>query len=292
MLGSKWRKPAVVVASAMAAAALTVRTAVADDAPPASQPAAGAILASSTNNPSSPDLRAVQQTLAQVVEQASAGGHCRQLVGLLSKGNRDAIGDVDPVSWADVDREVDRFRKTWQSQFGVGFNLEDKEAFVFAEPNVRMLRGTDRDAVLAEARRVAGSSEVKADIDAAPNGAKANAGKAVVMMAAEGSARPLTLFVISEGKDKDGQPAWRIEVPSGVSARSLHDSLLHHLKVVTDSRASWPSNIDQAYSFVSHHLLAAVAERPGPVSPREPGSTAMPAGGLSVPIETPAVPQR
>ncbi len=295
MVGWKWRKPAAAaVLAGAAAAAFATRTTVAQDAtmpsatPPATQPAGGLPVASSTSNPSSPDLRAVQQTLGQVAGEASQGGHARQLVAILAKANRDAIGTVDETSWADVDHEVDRFRKTWQSQFGVGFDLNDKEAFVFAEPNVRMLRGTDRQAVLAEARKVALSGDVKAEIDAAPDAAGRNAGKAVVMMGAEGSAKPLTLFVVSEGKTDKGDPIWRVEVPSGVSARSLHDSLLHHLKVVTDSRASWPSNIDQAYGFVAHHLLAAVAEKPVPLSDRE---SAAKATGSAVETIVPATPK-
>lgn len=262
----RWQRRLVAVLAA-SVAAVAVRATVAEPATsqptgadaPTTGPAGAAGVAVSTNNPSSPDLRAVQQTLGRLADAESKAGHAADFLALLSKANREDVGPIDPVAWGDVDREIERFRLTWQGQFGSGFDLNDKEAFVFAEPNVRMLRGVDRATVLAQARKMASTPAQIAAIEQAPRGETATSAKAVVMLRAEGSAKPLALFVVNE-KDAKGQPAWRVEVSGRVTGPALHDSLLRHLRTLSDTRASWPSNIDQGYSFAAHHLLAAITE--------------------------------
>ena len=41
-----------------------------------------------------------------------------------------------------------------------------------------------------------------------------------------------------------------------MTATTLHDSLLQHLGAVTANQTRWPTDVDQAYVYVTQHLLA------------------------------------
>jgi len=54
--------------------------------------------------------------------------------------------------------------------------------------------------------------------------------------------------------------SWRIDLPDNVDGAKLHDSLLKHLTMVDEHKDQWPSDVNEAYRMVTHHVMAALFE--------------------------------
>ena len=197
--------------------------------------------------PSTPAVKAVQDLLGKSVTAVIAGHHGHDLVALLTKADRDRIGDPPAGDWSDVDAAAEAFQSAWQAQYGASFNVSDKIPLAFTEPTMHV------DGLTPTTGPTTG--------DAAAAG---RPGSAPVTVTLTGPARRsgVLLHVIHDGP-ADGD--WRLSLPATVTAASLHDSLLRHLKVVTENQKSWPTDVGQAYVYATQHLLAAVGE---PTPPR------------------------
>jgi hypothetical protein len=57
---------------------------------------------------------------------------------------------------------------------------------------------------------------------------------------------------------KEHVSGWRFDISNSMNGQMLHDSLVKHLQMVTDHPEQWPSDIDQAYGLVGHHVLMAL----------------------------------
>jgi hypothetical protein len=65
---------------------------------------------------------------------------------------------------------------------------------------------------------------------------------------------------------KEHLSGWRFDVSNTMTGQMLHDSLVKHLTMVTDHPEQWPSDIDQAYGLVGHHVLMALYNVEMPMS--------------------------
>jgi hypothetical protein len=78
-----------------------------------------------------------------------------------------------------------------------------------------------------------------------------------VILSDPGRHSSASLHLVNEGTSGI---EWHFELPDGVTAAALHDSLLRRLDALAADQASWPTDVDQAYVYVTQHVLAAVGE--------------------------------
>ena len=187
--------------------------------------------------PSTPDMKAVQDLLGRAADDATTPGRSAELITLLARRDRDRIGS--PAGWADVDRAADGFRDAWRARFGLSFKLADKIPIVITEPVVHVTSMTPTDAAPSTQPRSSRRQSV------------------TVELSDPGRHSVATLHLVNEGK---GKAEWHFDVPDAVTAAALHDSLLRHLTAVTADQSAWPTDVDQAYVYVTQHVLAALAE--------------------------------
>ena len=58
--------------------------------------------------------------------------------------------------------------------------------------------------------------------------------------------------------------SWKINVPDSVDANKLRQNLQDHLTAIGQMSTEWPSDENQAYRTVAHHILMAVLDVPVP----------------------------
>jgi hypothetical protein len=84
-----------------------------------------------------------------------------------------------------------------------------------------------------------------------------------VELPATASQPPLVVHLLNEGTMV---ASWKIDLPTTINADRLHDSLLRHLTWLDEHRASWPTEMSEAYQAVSREMLAALIDAANPQS--------------------------
>jgi hypothetical protein len=260
-------------------------------------------------SPRSPAKSDIQNLLAQVTEAAVGKDEMPTLVSYLSKPDRDAIGDVRARQWADLDGRADQFHKDWQAMFGISFRLSDKQSVIYGDDSFPIRPGNEAsenatDGLSAGPGRP-GQDQLKgpttqpaAGTMPSDMGAMGGAGaatspsafpnvpptgmdtmgenpsqneaiavrSATVELPATATAKPLIVHLVNEGTMV---ASWKIDLPTAITADRLHDSLLRHLTWLDEHRASWPTEINEAYQAVSREMLAAMIEAAAPEQPAD-----------------------
>ena len=79
---------------------------------------------------------------------------------------------------------------------------------------------------------------------------------ATVVIPASHGMPEATLHLSNEGTLAD---RWKIDVPDTLSAQQLRSNLEQQLSQLGDKN-SWPSDVNDAYRMVTHHVLLAISE--------------------------------
>ncbi len=185
--------------------------------------------------PSTPDMKAVQDLLGRATGDATTAGRTADVLKLISRADHDRLGT--PGDWADVDRAADAFRAAWQARFGLSFTLADKIPIVMTEPAVHVT-GLEPSG---------GGSSTQPSTERKTN--------VTVVLADPGGHAAVDVRLVNEGT---GKADWHVVLPAAATAATLHDGLLRELSVITADQAKWPTDVDQAYVYVTQHVLAAV----------------------------------
>ncbi len=249
-------RPAAVLTLALGTAvAVSAGPALALQASPETNPP-GPVMAQGTRGaadpapitPSTPDMKAVQDLLGRAAGAAVTPGHGRDLMKLLAKPARDRLAAGGPGDWSDVDAAAAAFAAAWQAKFGTSFKVDDKIPVVFTEPAFHVTG--------LESAASPPTTAPSADPSATPR--KTQVTVVLTDPAHRGS---VSLPLVNEGGDK---PVWRFAMPDTATAATLHASLLRRLTAVTADQQRWPTDVDQAYVYVTQHLLVAVADAAAP----------------------------
>ena len=205
---------------------------------PASQPALPTV------TPTAPDMKAVQDLLARLVGDVTAGGKSADLASLMARGARDPMAAAPTVA-PDLDRAAAAFRAAWQTRFGTSFDIGNKVPVVMTEPNVHV-------------------TDVQPPPSPTPSTQETATRKTAVtvVLTGPGGRDAVALHLLNEGTG--GKTEWHVDVPATATAATLNAALAEHLTAVTAAQASWPTDVDQAYEYVTQRLLSAVG------SPAEP----------------------
>jgi len=215
--------------------------------------------------------------LGQVTNAALTKGGFNDLVERFNDADRNRIGpyikDKNNKEKFDVlDGRIAQFQKDWKAKYNENFKIH-KDDLVFGNSMFTVAQGEiGKDAVLAGERLPA------ADSSKPVTGGDRNLDKgrnvAYVTVAASHGLPELKVPLIHELPD-----VWKIDVPDSVDGKKLYDNLLNHLTMANEHKDQWPSDVNDAYRMVSHHVLMAVLDAPetaGAAGAKIGGDTAKP----------------
>jgi hypothetical protein len=232
-------------------------------------------------NAMAPDAKDIRGMLKDATEAGVKKDGFDNLVRRFVDADRDRISKSDKSiskeDWNKLNGRIDKLRKDWKAKYNQDFDIDHPE-MVFND-QFRIIQGKIGEAQPAGARMGdsnrdttgnatgnAGATDKSPAPDTTP-GAEANKtgggdtnrepGRRVakVTFPAESGMPTLYIPLIREFPD-----AWKIDVPDQVDGRRLYDNLLNHLTMFDDQQAQWPTDVNDAYRMVSHHVLAAVLD--------------------------------
>jgi len=230
--------------------------------------------AGSRGTAAAPDAEGIRDVLAQVAEASLTKGGLDDLVERLVDQDRNRIGQTLQKDNPDLDGRIDQFRKDWKAKYNQDFDIKNEEQ---AYPN-SMFAITQ-----GEQGRSAAGAAVDVNVDRnAPGGASANVdvknntgvdrpdsaaadanrndpgrNTATVQIQASHGLPALTVPMIHEAPDR-----WRIDVPNTLTAEKLKANVLAQLTAADEMKDQWPSDVNQAYAAVTHHVLMALMDQP------------------------------
>jgi len=212
----------------------------------------------------------INTMLAQVTNAALTKGGFDDVVERFNDADRNRIGgwfkDKANKEKLDVlDGRIAQFQKDWKAKYGSDFHIM-KDDVVFAAPTFNVTMGEiGTDAQLAgkqlppgekvttdDAKRAAGDNTGNTKLD---RNIEKGRNVAVVEVVQSHGLPDLKVPLIHELPD-----LWKIDVPDGVTGQKLYDNLLTHLTMANEQKDQWPSDVNDAYREVAHHVLMAVLD--------------------------------
>ena len=209
--------------------------------------------------------------LGQVTNAALTKGGFNDVVERFNDADRNRIGpwikDKNNKEKLDVlDGRIAQFQKDWKAKYGSDFKIH-KDDVVFGNPMFTVAQGEiGKDAQLAGEKLPPAQNVNKDTIGKATDATgNTNADKnlekgrnvAYVTVAASHGLPELKVPLIHELPD-----VWKIDVPDNVDGAKLYDNLLKHLTMANEHKDHWPSDVNDAYRAVSHHVLMAILDAP------------------------------
>jgi len=218
-----------------------------------------------------PDAEGIRDILATVTEAALTENGLDNLTGRLVDADRDRLGQAVDADFPEHAELVRQFRADWKAKYNQEFDIRGAEEKVFPQTLFSVRQGEiPRAAAGAEVdvdRNADGGATV--DVDArsgvdSPDTTSADAnrndpGRNVAAVEVKGShGMPgLTVPLIHEAPDN-----WRIDAPDSLDGNRLRQNVLEHLRAAHGMKDQWPSDVNQAYATVSHHVLMAILDKP------------------------------
>jgi len=222
-------------------------------------PAAGGdqqIKSAADSNAKKPDYSGIRRTLATATEAAVTKGGFDDLVERFVDADRNRIGQsgVTKQDQPTLDGRIAQFQKDWKAKYNQDFSIKDKDA-VFNDSFAMIKEGEIPGSARLAGERVGTDNAGNKDSDR-PGGGDTNRepgrNVAYVTIPAGHGLPELQIPMIHE------MGGWKIDVPDNITGEQLRDNLLKHLTMADDDKANWPSDVNDAYRAVSHHVLASI----------------------------------
>jgi hypothetical protein len=161
----------------------------------------------------------VYDLLGDVTEDAVTANELDDLVENFTSGDQTRIGEVRENQFAQLNGEIEAFRRAWQSKYGKDFDItDDRAVFNFVA--------------------------VKGDPD--------DSNRATVTFPARGGMPEITVPVVRE------KNAWRIDVPDTLTAQKLADDLISGLRPINAGTQPLPDDVMEAYRSSAQGTMAAL----------------------------------
>lgn len=204
----------------------------------------------------------VYTMLGQVTNAALTKGGFDDVVERFNDADRNRIGpwikDKNNKERFDVlDGRIAQFQKDWKAKYGDNFKIH-KDDVVFGNSMFTVAQGEiGKDAQLAGEKLPPAQNVTKDNLntDAKDRNLEKGRNVAYVTVAASHGLPELKVPLIHELPD-----VWKIDVPDTITGQKLYDNLLNHLTMVNEMKDQWPSDVNDAYRMVSHHILMAVLD--------------------------------
>jgi len=195
--------------------------------------------------------------LGQVTNAALTKGGFDDMVKRFNDADRNRLGtwinDKNNKEKLDtLDGRIAQFQKDWKAKYNEDFKIH-KDDVVFGNANFTVAQGE-----IGKDAQLAGEKLPPADNTKPFGGDKnLNAGRnvAYVTVAASHGLAELKVPLIHELPDM-----WKIDVPDRVDGKKLYDNVLKHLTMANEMKDKWPSDVNEGYRMVSHHVLMAILD--------------------------------
>ena len=211
----------------------------------------------------------IHTMLTQVTEASLTKGGFDDLVERFVDADRNRIGkwmkdDANKAALDKLDGRIAQFQKDWKAKYGTDFDIKN-DAQVFGTQDFQYAQGEiGKDAQVA-GERLPGQQNVNTD----NLGKKTDASGNTVADKNLDKGRNVAYVTV---KESHGLPElkvplvhempnmWRIDVPDNIDGQKLYDNLLKHLTMANEQKDKWPSDVNDAYRAVAHHVLMAVLD--------------------------------
>jgi len=217
------------------------------------------------------DQGRINTMLAQVTNASLTKGGFNDVIERFNDADRNRIGsfwkDKNNKEKLDVlDGRIAQFQKDWKAKYGQDFHIMKDDVVFGGTPTFTIARGEiGTDAQLAGKQLPAGDKVTSSDVKDAAKDHSGNTkldqnlekgrNVAVVTVAESHGLPELKVPLIHELPD-----LWKIDVPDNVTGQKLYDNLLKQLTMADEQKDKWPSDVNEAYRAVAHHVLMAVLD--------------------------------
>ena len=216
----------------------------------------------------------VPNLISNVTEAALTKDGLDDVVERFVDADRNRIGKTDLNSGNDaLNAIVANIQSAWKAKYNSDFDVHDEDK-VFAQPFATAAVGeipkgaAGTEVKLDTDRKLDGTTETKVDVDRksgvdSPASPAADTNRndpgrniSTVTIPASHGAPALTVPLIHEAG------GWKIDVPDTLDGAKLRSNLIAHLTEVQNMKDQWPSDVNEGYRAVAHHVLMAVMDRP------------------------------
>jgi len=209
------------------------------------------------------DQGRIHTMLKQVTESALTKGGFNDIVERFNDADRNRIGpwvkdNANKAKLDTLDGRVAQFQKDWKAKYGQDFNIKS-DKLVFGNDQIFKIETGEigKDAQVA-GQTVPPAQNVTKDnlkTDAKDRNLEKGRNVAYVTVAESHGMPELKIPLIHELPD-----IWKIDVPDAVDGQKLYDNVLMHLTMANEGKDKWPSDVNDAYRAVAHHVLMAVMD--------------------------------
>jgi len=232
------------------------------------------------------DSKDIRHTLARVTNDALTKDNLQSLVSEFVDADRNRIGkffkdNKDPQ----LAGRIDQFIKDWNAKYNQKFDLpylvafENFQGFTIAQgeiSNPALLSNWPVDNPKATAGGQSKDAKAEGRLDTnnrpgnRPGDRNLEKGRnvAVVYFPPSHHAPELNVSLIHELPDH-----WRVDVPDNIDGQMIYNQLLNHFTRMDEHKDQWPSDVNDAYRMVCHHVFMAIynIDMPEMGRPNEPG---------------------
>jgi hypothetical protein len=220
--------------------------------------------------PQSPDAKEIRKVLSEATS-AAVQGKFSDMAKRFSDSDRKRLGH-DLKDNDQLKERFSQFQQDWKAKYNqdfdsgniqlaldnAGFQVFQGQLFDQARtasekltPDVSAADSTNSDNAQAKTADAAGGAA-----DRSANGDPSDKKMATAVVAASHDLPAVSIHLKNEGTVGD---SWKIEIPQSLDAQKINDGLQRHLAMITDQKDSWPSDVNDAYRLVSHHVLASLS---------------------------------
>jgi len=171
------------------------------------------------------DLTRIYDVLGDAVEATYTKGGFDDLVERLTPDDRNRIGKFAEQKFADLDGRLDTFGNDFKAKYNGAFKLDKTKTF----ENWAQVQKTKED------------------------------GDKLYANATIPASHGMPAVTIPVVKDKE---MWKIDLPDNLSGEQLKKSVLDHVTMADEGKATWPADKLEADRVLAHHALMAVAGMP------------------------------
>jgi len=212
------------------------------------------------------DEKAIKKELATIVSDAVDHNHFDNLINNLVKPEKDRMADAKKMDTTKLNEVIGEIRRSWKEKYGQDFDISRGDAENVFNNQFAILEGEVTDPNLAlnnwpvpvtpeVGAKPAAEQGHAIDISPNPNDAKLDKGRTVALVRIPDS---MAIPALKASLIHEHLVGWKLDIPNNITGQQLYDNLIKHLSYVNDHKDKWPSDVNEAYRDVAHHVFMAL----------------------------------
>ncbi len=229
---------------------------------------------------------AICQTLARIAQDATSTGQFDDLMKQFTSGPAPAAPTTQPannlvgqprpntanvqvnpggpgaetrasetaaLTRAEFDSRIAQFQRDWKEKYHADFKLSANVRQVFTNGFAQINTSDLGEAARTASAKIGPAAAAPKTAQPKDNDDTRVDSRAVVLIEASHGAPMATLTLV---KRQGGE--WKLDTPQGVNEQRLRANVARHLEMVERDKANWPSDANDAYRLVAHHVFLAI----------------------------------